>query len=583
MADDAQSIRSLNWRELFPFINLFRAFRIAIHPSKIVLGFALLVLVYSGGRILDAVWPRHFYAAANEIDLYTGHVWSHEQAKSFVDILAESREQRASEYGSRLETLKAEGYLKVDDKDPDWALNAARLGEYNSDLRAAIVRDRNDAFAKADSLLAERLKALGDAKDLSGDKLAKVHQAQHRYKEEHDATYRQLQASTLIEIEKLNALTPRPLFDAFFEYESRQFDNVVKSALHGNWLDGIASGGGDLSPEIAGSHQIFTGDVNVGVLRGISNLALIGPGWLLAYHTVYFILFAAWFLLVWAIFGGAIARIAGVHVARDEKISVREALRFSTSKLLSFIFAPLIPLIIILGAGVIIAVGGLLMYIPVIGPITVGVVFFLALLAGLIITLVATGTVGGFNLMYPTIAVEGSDSFDAISRSFSYVFARPWRMVFYTAVSLVYAAFCFIFVRFFVYVVLATTHFFVQLFLVGQPGRYWNEIWPSVSDQDLAYRINFQALAVPEKLTAVLIAMWVYIALTFLAAFVVSFYFSSNTIIYYLMRREVDATELDDVYVEEAEEDFPEPAATPATPADAVAPTTAAPDAPTPS
>ena len=30
MADDAQSIRSLNWRELFPFINLFRAFRVAI-------------------------------------------------------------------------------------------------------------------------------------------------------------------------------------------------------------------------------------------------------------------------------------------------------------------------------------------------------------------------------------------------------------------------------------------------------------------------------------------------------------------------------------------------------------------------
>ena len=37
------------------------------------------------------------------------------------------------------------------------------------------------------------------------------------------------------------------------------------------------------------------------------------------------------------------------------------------------------------------------------------------------------GTVGGFGLMYPTVAVEGSDSFDAISRSFSYVFARPWR------------------------------------------------------------------------------------------------------------------------------------------------------------
>ena len=40
-------------------------------------------------------------------------------------------------------------------------------------------------------------------------------------------------------------------------------------------------------------------------------------------------------------------------------------------------------------------------------------------------TLILLGLTGGFNLMYPTIAVEGSDSFDAISRSFSYVYARP--------------------------------------------------------------------------------------------------------------------------------------------------------------
>jgi hypothetical protein len=37
-------------------------------------------------------------------------------------------------------------------------------------------------------------------------------------------------------------------------------------------------------------------------------------------------------------------------------------------------------------------------------------------------------------------------------------------------------------------------------------------------------------------------------------------YFSSNTIIYYLMRNEVDATELDDVYLEQSPEDVVESA-----------------------
>jgi hypothetical protein len=54
-----------------------------------------------------------------------------------------------------------------------------------------------------------------------------------------------------------------------------------------------------------------------------------------------------------------------------------------------------------------------------------------------------------------------------------------------------------------------------------------------------------------------------------LGAFAISFYFSANTIIYVLMRHEVDATELDDVYLEQTDEDFgelPAPAPTPAAP-----------------
>jgi hypothetical protein len=111
-------------------------------------------------------------------------------------------------------------------------------------------------------------------------------------------------------------------------------------------------------------------------------------------------------------------------------------------------------------------------------------------------------------------------------------------------------------VRYFVVVMLDLTHFFLQWFLVGKPAVYFPEIWPSVNDQNLAYHINFQALSWADSIAAFLIAMWVYIVLTMLAAYVISFYFSSNTIIYFLMRKEVDATELDDVYVEDGEEDF---------------------------
>ncbi|MDB5358140.1 MAG: hypothetical protein JWN24_4593 [Phycisphaerales bacterium] len=541
MADDAQTIRNINWRELFPFTNLFRTFRIAIHPSKLVLGLALLFLVYAGGRTLDWIWPVRSYAVADEIDRYEAFRWAHARGPSFEDHRQAMREANAESYASRLMADKIV-------TDPAAAHEAALRGEYKGSLRGNIVKARNEEIAKAQTARAEALKT------------AKTDEERRQINAASDEAIAGAQQKADEELRSLNAISPRAIFDTFFEYEARQFHNIVDNAVTWNWLNGVLTASPSEPPSIVGRHPTDVRGINpVGVLRGIANLTSVGPAWLIRYHLLYFILFAIWFLIVWAIFGGALSRIAAVHVARDEKISVRQALRFSTSKLLSFVFAPVIPLIIILAAGALIALGGLLMYLPVVGPILVGLLFVLPLVAAFVMTLVAAGTVGGFNLMYPTIAVEGSDSFDAISRSFSYVFARPWRMIFYTALSLIYGALCFLFVRYFVYVMLGLTHFFVQWWLGGQPARYWPEIWPPISDQDLSYHINFQALAWSEQISAFLISFWVYLVLTLMAAFVISFYFSANTIIYFLMRREVDATELDDVYVEETEEDFGEP------------------------
>src|SRR4051794_41959901 len=55
MADEAQTVRSIDWREVFPFTNLFKAFRVAVHPSKLVLALAALLLLYCGGRILHGL------------------------------------------------------------------------------------------------------------------------------------------------------------------------------------------------------------------------------------------------------------------------------------------------------------------------------------------------------------------------------------------------------------------------------------------------------------------------------------------------------------------------------------------------
>src|SRR3954454_16654585 len=207
-----------------------------------------------------------------------------------------------------------------------------------------------------------------------------------------------------------------------------------------------------------------------------------------------------------------------------------------------------------------------------------GMFFVLLLAAGFVMTLVLLGTGGGFNLMYPTIAVEGSDSFDAISRSFSYVYARPWRMLFYTLAAVLYGALCYVFVRFFIQIMLILTHLFVGagMFVNVDGSRVpldlWNTMWPAPETHGFTYDVDWLTLGPAQSIAAFLVSFWVYLTVGMLGAFAISFYFSANTIIYYLIRREVDATELDDVYLEQSEEDFGDTTTPPASAP--VAPTT---------
>src|SRR5256714_10333431 len=70
MADDPRLLRGIDWKSAFPFTLIFRSFRVAIHPSKLVLALMALVLIYFGGRILGSIWPSSARAVPHEMTLY---------------------------------------------------------------------------------------------------------------------------------------------------------------------------------------------------------------------------------------------------------------------------------------------------------------------------------------------------------------------------------------------------------------------------------------------------------------------------------------------------------------------------------
>ena len=623
MPDDTHVIRGINWRETFPFTHIFRSFRVAIHPSKLILALVAIVLLYIGGRVLDGVWPVSHKGVAGEIEVYESvranrlitngprgeELTRGERAElvgrlNFTKLRDEARARIEAEYAEALVAHKVE----IDGKPitPEQAREASLGAKHDGLLKDRIVKDRDSTAARllerhqyerkaaedgtlpavrgavsqyfaamdfpkdqtakdgAKAALDKSIKDAGTAqeakeKDLKPEqKKAEADRKEtdhHAERQGYETAVRETYDTAETQWRSAGRINGSGLWMLFMDYEVDRVNDVVRGVMHNNWFGGFTASVPAANP--------LTGAFESGVFDSIYRFFCVAPRWAIGQHGIYFTLFGILFLIVWAIFGGAIARIAAVHVAREEKLSIRQAIRFSSGKFLSFVFAPVIPLVIVLVVGLVVALGGLLLYIPFIGEILVGIFFFLALAAGFVMTLVALGTAGGLNLMYPTIAVEGSDSFDAISRSFSYVYARPWRMLWYTVVAIAYGAFTFLFVRLFVYLTLAFAHKFTGLWVSRSTGGeqpVWNSIWPGSGLWHMPYEIPYLSLSAGQSIAAFFVAMWVFLTISFLGAFLISFYFSSSTVIYYLMRREVDATELDDVYVEQSEDEFAEPA-----------------------
>ena len=300
---------------------------------------------------------------------------------------------------------------------------------------------------------------------------------------------------------------------------------------------------------------IFTFDP-FGVLNNAEE-CLGAAKWAIKYHPIYCLIFAAINLCVVSVGGGAICRIAALQFARGEKPGVTESLRFSIKKFTSFLGTPIVPMIIVAIAGACVAIIGLISNIPLgLGELAVGVLMLPALAAGAIIAAVVLGAIGGFNLTFPAVAYDGSDSLDAVSRSFNYVYAKPWRLGFYTAIAVIYGAICYIFVRFFAFLLLWSTYRGLRVGAITQSARGLPDkiaaIWPEPTFPRLL--IYSQATgSSSESIAAVLVYLSALVIVGLVASFIISFYFSSNTVIYALMRNQVDETPLETVYTETAE------------------------------
>ena len=294
----------------------------------------------------------------------------------------------------------------------------------------------------------------------------------------------------------------------------------------------------------------------------------------------------AWFLSVWAFFSQGICRITALRIARDEGMSLGEALKFSWKNWPSLLWVPLI----VAGAiGIFAALntlGGLVLSIPFLGQLASIVIIPLAAISTLAILLVALGGIIGMPLISAAAAWECNGSLDAVSRTFSYVFARPLQYFWNFFLIFLFTGVILLIGHWFTYTLVETVDLGVipdnlQVLTVAPEQSQANENWKDFDAgtqslvQDLEVATGYDSggrapLVQPfardisvvkhadwsHKLTALM--WWVMLNLTWIGftGFALFYLLGGATSVYADLRADVDGTEEDEIYVENDDADL---------------------------
>jgi hypothetical protein len=243
-----------------------------------------------------------------------------------------------------------------------------------------------------------------------------------------------------------------------------------------------------------------------------------------------------WFLLVWSIFGTAIARHVALKLVGEDAPGVVGATWFGSRKWLPAFNSVLFVLVGVLALSVPGAILGLAMRTSW-GLAFAGAVWPLVLLGAVVLAILVVGVVAGWPLMVACVGVERGDSFQAISTAFSYLYQRPLHYAFYALVALLVAI-----------PSLAVAALFAD---ATASLAMWATSFGMGHERTAAVLAGLTDAAPAAAWGAQAIAFWNRGLETLLSSFGWGYFWAIATAAYLLLRHDVDGTELDEVVLDE--------------------------------
>ena len=242
-----------------------------------------------------------------------------------------------------------------------------------------------------------------------------------------------------------------------------------------------------------------------------------------------------WFVFLvflWTLLGGMICRTVAVRLTIDQAESPGNLWRFMKDRGTGFLSSMTIIVLFIVILVLMVMLAGWLYSIPGVNYV-VGFGFPVVMLFSFLAVLMALGLLVGWPMLFAAVSVDGSDGFDAVSRTYSYVYQRPLHYLFYWTIAGVLGMLGFVIVSIFVDGVV-----YLSITMGGFPAQ--------------AALPSFGHLAIPEATTkldgpATLVLTWCALAQLLKLAFTFAWFWTTGVAVYLLLRRSVDATPFSEV------------------------------------
>jgi hypothetical protein len=275
----------------------------------------------------------------------------------------------------------------------------------------------------------------------------------------------------------------------------------------------------------------------------IARLLVAGPRALWRQAPWFTVAFGLLVILVLAVGGGALARMAACQVAGGERLSIRAAIDFSLQRWSALSWAQVLPAILALILCGLTALFGVLLIAPVI-DILGGVAYGLALVLGFLITFLLLGYAVGYALLVPAIACENCDGADAVQRAYAYTVTRPLHLLVYWFVAIVGLTLGFLLVS----LVAALTLNLAADLVSSTTDNPAMSITGGYGVFDLSHQRLHDTGRWHSTWAAEAIQFWQSVVVCLVWAWVLAYCFCAATVVYLLMRRLCDGQEIDDIW-----------------------------------